>query len=269
MPSVKFRASNGKATEQQIKRLEEEWRVTLPEDYRRFLRQTNGGSPDKGCFDCDAGKELWLDDLLPIEGDKPDEGSVSAVTRRCREFVPQDCLVIGFVCRDDLVLLRVRGRRKGQVDLKRMEEADVSRKGPVDPEAAVYPVAKNFAKFVASLSKASDEFEPATFALDKPGVRGEKLDKVLKSLGCKKQRVSGSPSNPTWLWPKYQGRWKDSPAWLEVEKNKTLGYAPKFDERPAGHLMLQISAAAPRRAECLRELAWALGAGAELLSRGG
>jgi hypothetical protein len=172
------------------------------------------------------------------------------ITSTHGKFVPKDCLIIGSVCRDDLLLLRLKGRQRGRIELKRM---DVSN----DPAKGVFLVAKNFRSFVASLYRGTDDFAPATFALDYPSVRGQ-------GLGCRKQL-----RQLAWLWPKYHGRWKDSPAWLEIEKNKTYDYSPKFDQRPAGHRMLLVTVTARHRSDCPHELANALGKGAALLSRGG
>jgi hypothetical protein len=55
------------------------------------------------------------------------------------------------------------------------------------------------------------------------------------------------------------------PAYLQVEKNKTYGFAAKFDERPAGHPILMISVRPADQAKCLAELTAALGEHAPLL----
>jgi hypothetical protein len=272
MARVKFSFSGEKIAERQIKSLEQAVGATLPLQYRRFLRKHNGGTPNIGYFDCNqTGETLWVDDFLQAFSSKADETTVSVITDRYRQCIPADCLVIGFACRDDLLLLRVRGKKKGRVDLKCMATTRPPENAPRDREEAVYPLAHDLDRFLAALYKASEDFEPATFALDHARVHGQSLDRVLKSLGCRRKRTSPAAwkKQPTWLWDKYQGRWPDSPAWLEVEKNKTYGYAPKFDQRPAGHPMLRVTAGVPGRAECLRELVQVLGNHAVLLSRGG
>lgn len=258
MAAAKFSSSHRKLTPGQIRRFEDHLQVKLPEDYRRFLCKQNGGVPDKGMFKIKGNsEEFWLDELLAVAADAESQPDISLVTSTHGKFVPNDCLIIGTVCRDDLLLLRLKGKQRGRIELKRM---DVSN----DPAKGVHPVAKNFKSFVASLYRGSDDFAPATFALDHPSVRGQKLIKALKAIGCRKQL-----RQPGWLWPKYQGRRKDSPAGLEIAKNNTYGYSPKFDQRPVGHRMLLVTVTARHRGDCLRELANALGKGAALLSRRG
>jgi len=258
MAAAKFSSSHRKLTPEQIRRFEDHLQVKLPEDYRKFLSKHNGGVPDKGIFKIKGcTEEFWLDELFAVDADEESQPDIPLITSTHGKFVPNDCLIIGTVCRDDLLLMRLKGKHRGRIELKRM---DVSN----DPAKGVCLVAKNFKGFVASLYRGSDDFEPASFALDHPSVRGQKLAKVLRAIGCRKKH-----QQLVWLWPKYQGRWKDSPVWLEIEKNKTYGYSPKFDQRPSGHRMLLVTVTARHRADCLRELANALGKGAALLSRGG
>jgi hypothetical protein len=258
MAAAKFSSSHRKLTPGQIGDLEKRLQVKLPADYRKFLCKQNGGVPDKGLFKIKGNsEELWLDELLAVAADAESQPDIPLFASTHGKFVPNDCLIIGTVCRDDLLLLRLKGKHRGRIELKRM---DVSN----DPAKGVHPVAKNFKSFVASLYRGSDDFEPATFALDHANVRGQKLVRALKAIGCRKQL-----RQLAWLWPKYQGRLKDSPVWLEIEKNKTYGYSPKFDQRPIGHRMLLVTVTARHRDDCLRELANALGKGAVLLSRGG
>jgi len=256
MAAAKFSSSHRKLTSEQLRRFEDHLQVKLPQDYRRFVCKHNGGVPDKGMFKIKGNnEEFWLDELLAVDaGSYP---GIPLFTSTHGKFVPNDCLIIGTVCRDDLLLLRLKGKHRGRIELKRM---DVSN----DPAKGVHSVAKNFKGFVASLYRGSDDFEPATFALDHPSVCGQKLVKALKAIGCRKKL-----RQLIWLWPKYQGRWKDNPVWLEIEKNKTYGCSPKFDQRPIGHRMLLVTVTARHRGDCLRELANALGKGAALLSRGG
>lgn len=132
-----------------------------------------------------------------------------------------------------------------------------------------YRVAGSFAGLVLGLRRAADQYEPATVALDGPAVRGERLAGLLRSLGCKVHRYVGVRSNAplprTWEWPKYKNFIRGLDCWLTLEKNKTYGYAPKFDERPTGHPMLRVSVS-PRQADrCLAELLETLGSKAALL----
>jgi hypothetical protein len=137
------------------------------------------------------------------------------------------------------------------------------------PKPVTYHVADSFAELIRGLRRAADVYEPATIALDGASVRGERLAKLLKSLGCKKHKFVGvrssRPLPPTWEWPKFKNFVAGLTCWLSLEKNRTYGYAPKFGERPKGHPMLRVSVT-PRQAEhCLAELMATLGADAKLL----
>lgn len=139
-----------------------------------------------------------------------------------------------------------------------------------DDKALTYRVADSFAQLVLGLKRSAEDYEPATIALDGAGVRGGALERILKSLGCKRNRYPGviysSVPLPTrWDWPKYKSFVRGLDATLTLEKNNTYGYAPKFPERPKGHKMLRVSVVPKQADACLAELAEALGPKAVLL----
>ena len=133
-------------------------------------------------------------------------------------------------------------------------------------------VSPSFSKFLESLYRqvVADPYHPMTIALDAPRVRGQRLATILQSLGCKKWKYPGNPREtvrrPAWHWPKYQSTGDvGGPAFLSLEKNRTYGFFPKFDERPEGHKMLVVNVTKSQRSACIRELTDALGKGAVLL----
>ena len=113
---------------------------------------------------------------------------------------------------------------------------------------------------------------PAAFALDSPGVRGQRLAAILKRAGCKQFKYRGvSSSTPlpsAWVWPKFRRSQSRDPAFLSLEPNRVSGYASKFDERPVRHPILLVDVTQSQRSACLKELAAALGKSAVLLRQG-
>jgi hypothetical protein len=130
-----------------------------------------------------------------------------------------------------------------------------------------YRVANSVAELLAGLYRSIESMEPAAIALDKPSVRGKRFATILKRLGCKVHRLPGKPKIriPTWQWPKYSSSIRGLRVWLQIEKNKTYGYASKFDARPAGHPILTLRVHPDEETKCIDELMLALGNGAKLL----
>ncbi len=250
--------------------------LNFPDDFKRFLRKSNGGTPDRADFTWQhpgrGPQESHVDRFFGIDTRPfgPDRGvdCIGAIVR-FRDCLPQYCIPIAFVDRDDLLLTFVSGARAGQVWLKLGVPPLVGEEH--DREEGLYFVADSFAAFLNLLTKPEDEYSPATFALDSPKVRGKQLEALLKSLGCKTFKYKGvlysqTAPPPAWEWPKYKRSQADDPAFLSVEKNHTLGHASKFDERPKGHKMLRVDVTKSQRTSCLKELAEALGDAAVRLS---
>jgi hypothetical protein len=246
----------------------------LPLDYRRFILKYNGGRPEPAHFRWrQSGGEWQTSQVYAFYGIDPgrlDESSLDCVrsTLQYRCWLPRDAISIASLeLSGNLLLLYTAGPREGQIWY-----SNASDFLDVDPELAVSFVAKNFARFLELLHQpvVRDPYEPKTFALDSPRVRGQRLEAILKSIGCKRKKYPGissqTPLPTAWHWPKYESTQDvGGPAFLSVEKNRTYGYAPQFDERPAGHKMLCVNVTKRQRSKCLRELATALGEGAVLL----
>lgn len=241
-------------------------------DFERFLLKYNGGTPDPALYfdrrpPTEGDRRSHLDDLLGVDPGRLDDGRFDCIrcTMQRRSDLPRHALAIGFVDRDDLLLLFTGGPRKGQVWLLSWNQIVGPHPDPVDPETAISFVAETFGDFLASLYRLPDQGPPLAFALDAPRVRGKRLAELLKTLGCKKWRYKGvaysaTPLPPQWEWPKYRRSGEDEhPAVVSVEKNKTYGYSPKFDERPPRHQVLLVNVTASQRKACARELAAALG----------
>lgn len=250
--------------------------VRLPLDYRRYLLKTNGGIPKHVHFarKYNTGeKQLgvlvrFLGISSNLDADNPQRG-VAEETLRLRAWIPGDSILIGWVEPDDLLLLYVSGVRSGEVWLRSSLETS----GHGSLEQSLHFLAKSFTAFQKLLMtpRQDDPYSPGSIALDDASVRGTKLAKILESLGCQRYDYPGVISStprllPAWTWPDYQNvRDPGGPAFLHLEKNRTLGYAARFDARPAGHPILRISVTKRQRSACIKTLLTALGPGAVLL----
>ncbi len=162
MGDIAFTNCGPKLVAKQLRALEAQLGCELPEDYREFLLKHNGGDPDKKCFVANEGdaETTWVDFFHQVDqhlADPSEEAepcSIAFERYASGEVTPDDCLIIGKAARDDLVLLRIRGKRRGQIDLKNMEEL-----GPPladsdwgkDKEQGVHPLAKSFSAFLEML----------------------------------------------------------------------------------------------------------------------
>jgi hypothetical protein len=250
----------------------------LPPDYRNFMLKYNGGRPEPAHFKWRRqGGEWQTSEVYSFYGIDPgrlDETGLDCVraTLNYRSWLPRFAIPIASLDLDNRLLLFTAGSREGQLWHWSASDAGTDLED-VDPERAISFVAKNFTRFLELLHQpvVRDPYEPKTFALDSPRVRGQRLEAILKSIGCKRWKYPGviysqTPLPTAWHWPKYESTQDvGGPAFLSVEKNRTYGYAPQFDERPAGHKMLCVNVTKRQRSRCLRELATALGDGAVLL----
>lgn len=135
-----------------------------------------------------------------------------------------------------------------------------------------FALAPTFAEFVSTLFRDPDSWVPALIALDKGAPMGKMLDTALQALGCTVHTIPGSYANPSfptppiWHWAKFRGALRNSPAWIEYQRNKLYDVSiQKTPDRPAKHPMLTVAVAAADEEACLRELLAGLGQGAVLI----
>ena len=155
MVDLTFKNTGPTLTEENIARLEDQLQCRLPADYRDFLLKHNGGRPSRVHFSILLGgetEEWWIDSFYSVDEHLAQPSSEArGATLSCAhftdgEFVPRDCLVIGSAVRDDRLLLRLSGDRRGQIDMKFGEDMDQA-----DPEGGIYPLAESFCAFLRSL----------------------------------------------------------------------------------------------------------------------
>ncbi len=104
-----------------LTKLEAETGTALPEEYRQFLRQYNGGRPEPSCFDIVWKGQPWakrfpfdtVDYFFGVREGKPSDFLVNY--RRFRKRVPADTVPIGCDPGGNLLLLGVQGAQSGQV----------------------------------------------------------------------------------------------------------------------------------------------------------
>lgn len=135
-----------------------------------------------------------------------------------------------------------------------------------------FALAPTFAEFISNLFRDPDSWEPALIALDQGAPVGKMLDGVLEALGCTVYTIPGlepNPRNPTppiWHWAKFRSALRDSPVWIQYERNKLYDASiQKTPDRSAKHPMLTVSVAAADEEACLRELLAGLGPHAVLI----
>jgi hypothetical protein len=158
-----------------LAKLEAQLGAPLPDNYRRFLLRSNGGTPAKAAFSVETGpapagmakkwrdkwearQERWVDQFFTIDdhlakGDDSASPETLAFWRAADwAMLPPETLPIAAVTRDDILLLYLRGPRKGEVHLRCDEYLDASKDAtPQDVEAAIRFVARSFDDFFNGL----------------------------------------------------------------------------------------------------------------------
>lgn len=135
-----------------------------------------------------------------------------------------------------------------------------------------FALAPSFAEFISGLFRDPDSWVPALIALDTGAPMGKMLDAALAALGCTVYTIPGHtpnlsfPTPPIWHWAKFRGALRNSPVWIQYERNKLYDASiQKTPDRPAKHPMLTVAVAAADEEACLRELLAGLGTGAVLI----
>lgn len=152
--------NQARASHQAIDSLENRIAQRLPSDYRSFLLEHNGGRPSKRHFVDHDGTESWVDYFLTVDDDSAAASeikgyaSIQEVHSRIGDYIPDDCLIIGIVCRDNPVLLRYDGGRKGEIDIKGMTQyLGILTTGTPEElkNSGVYNISRFFSDFINML----------------------------------------------------------------------------------------------------------------------
>lgn len=134
----------------------------LPPEYRKFLLKHNGGTPTPAFFEFKRGrkptKSLWVDHFLGIDRrslfgvHKPD--LVSQLIKH-RTHLPMWFLPIGYVVRDDLLLLGVLDWHEtyGQIWIQCWDEVEMRAGRRMSPGDGLYQLAPSFRAFLGMLDE--------------------------------------------------------------------------------------------------------------------
>ncbi|WP_146589907.1 SMI1/KNR4 family protein [Posidoniimonas polymericola] len=122
MHSMVFSSTRPGLSASQVQALDSQLGGGLSNDYKAFLSVFNGGVPELGYFYADwLGEDLWIDWFCWVDENLAapvhcaEYDSLSFARYKYSGMVPEDTLIIGRCCRDDLLLLGLAGARHGQV----------------------------------------------------------------------------------------------------------------------------------------------------------
>jgi hypothetical protein len=152
MPS--FRQGFGRVTAKAIGALEQELCVRLPEDYKRFLKTTNGGIPEPNVFTVPDRGEAMGDYLYGIR-DKRTNCDLEREQKQAaqHEPLPAGFVVIGHDPGSSLLLMVTTGRQAGRIYFWDRVGFWIREDGK-----KTFPVAGSFSEFIESLHElAADE----------------------------------------------------------------------------------------------------------------
>lgn len=162
MEQLTFTQCGTELSVEQLTALEDQLGCKLPRDYRGFLLKHNGGYPSRGSFETKTGGIdylTWVDYFHSVDenlGRACEDAEYNTISFNHFQYgtvVPKNCLIIGTVARDNLLLLRIHGKDRGRVDQKIMGTYGMpnSSEWEAEPESDVYPVANSFSDFLKML----------------------------------------------------------------------------------------------------------------------
>jgi len=151
---MEFRNTGPKLSEETISAFEAHFQVTLPEDYRDFLLEHNGGRPEKNfCFDFVETGYQETESILAeffsmydLEYDYSENLATVFTNIRKDAFAPPYLMPIAYDDFGNLILLAVAGDDLGKVCFANHELTD-----PATGYYVMSPVADTFTEFIGKL----------------------------------------------------------------------------------------------------------------------
>jgi cell wall assembly regulator SMI1 len=146
-----------RVTADDVRRYERELGHQLPEDYRQFLLDVNGGQPslERSVFHLRKDRSI-LNNLLSLND--PDKGNALATAQRLsgdsRNDLPKEALTIGYDAGGSRILLILGGPHRGEVwflDLGNPRPTSSNPRVEWFDRRDVCKLAASFAEFMSSL----------------------------------------------------------------------------------------------------------------------
>lgn len=146
-----------RVTPDDVRRYERELGHDLPEDYRQFLVDVNGGQPalERSVFQFRKDRSI-LNNLLSLND--PDEGNDLATVQRLSVYsaneLPKNALTIGYDAGGSRIVLILAGPHRGQVwflDLGNPRPTGLNPRVEWFDRRDVWKLADSFVEFMASL----------------------------------------------------------------------------------------------------------------------
>lgn len=153
---IKLTDSQDPPSESDIKSFERVMRITLPDDYKSFLRTANGGVPDRRVF-MSEGTDRLIERFLPMlknPRNYPDAGQydIGVVMTQLEQRIAVDpdelgskLIPIAYLFAGDFVCLDFRASDDPEVVVWKHEESD-------DYAPVTTPVARSFTEFCGKLA---------------------------------------------------------------------------------------------------------------------
>jgi hypothetical protein len=137
----------GPIPEDRIQQFENRFGASLPEDYRAFLLQTNGGYPDPGGFAIRGTSDVsQVSRFLALDGERWDD--IEVYQDRYDGRIPAGWLPIGYDDFGNLLLLGLEGANRGRVAFW---DHELERDDPVDADTPLTRLSSSFSSFVVGL----------------------------------------------------------------------------------------------------------------------
>lgn len=139
----------GPLTEERLSRFESAIGQRLPDDYRAFLLEHNGGDPEPAIFA--IGEAEGTDVVQEFYGlhDGPDFLRLDRAWEGHREWVPATLIPIAYDPGGNMICLGVRGEERGTIFVWDHELAPGE--GGIETFENITPIAPSFAVFLDSL----------------------------------------------------------------------------------------------------------------------
>ena len=150
--NINLTGSKGPAEESAVNVLEQFLKLRLPDDYRGFLLDTNGGQPDPNAFPLQGNPydTFGLVEYFFSASSHDSDYDLLDNTEVFQNRVPADLLPIAFDPGGNLICLAVSGEKRGGIYF--WDHNDESMPGETPDYHNVYFIANSFDEFITNLT---------------------------------------------------------------------------------------------------------------------